>query len=106
MVAMSLFSTFSQITWEKEGPCQLLRSGYLRLRQAAAAAAAAAVSAAAASIIAEGRGGSMLRCRVFVVERTYWDTVKILLANTLGLSLALLEGVFVLELGSHFGGSR
>lgn len=41
-----------------------------------------------------------------VVSITYWDTVKILLANTLGLSLALLKGVLVLELGSHFGGSR
>lgn len=61
-----------------------------------------------------GGGGEYLggRPRRFVVEArmlwgvTYWDTVKVLLANTLGLSLALLEGVLVLELGSHFGGSR
>jgi len=36
-----------------------------------------------------------------VLELTHWDTVCVLLANTLGLSLALLEGVLVLELGAH-----
>lgn len=36
-------------------------------------------------------------------EWSYGDTVKILLADTLGLSLTLLEGVLVLELGSHLG---
>ena len=34
----------------------------------------------------------------------YGNAVGVLLANTLSLSLALLEGVLVLELGSHFGG--
>lgn len=34
---------------------------------------------------------------------TYWDPVGVFLANTLGLSLTLLEGVLVLELGTHGG---
>lgn len=34
----------------------------------------------------------------------YGNAVGVLLANTLSLSLALLEGVLVLKLGSHFGG--
>jgi hypothetical protein len=33
--------------------------------------------------------------------RTYRDTISVLLANTLGFGLALLEGVLVFELGSH-----
>jgi len=32
---------------------------------------------------------------------TYWDAVCIFLADTLGFGLALLEGMLVLELGSH-----
>lgn len=32
---------------------------------------------------------------------TYRNAVGVLLTDTLGLSLALLEGVFVLELGAH-----
>lgn len=32
---------------------------------------------------------------------THRDTIRVLLADTLGLSLALLEGVLVLELGTH-----
>lgn len=32
---------------------------------------------------------------------TYRDAIRIFLADPLGLSLALLEGVLVLELGSH-----
>jgi hypothetical protein len=35
---------------------------------------------------------------------TYRNAVGVLLANALGLSLALLEGVLVLELGAHIGG--
>lgn len=31
----------------------------------------------------------------------YRNTIRVLLADTLGLSLALLEGMLVLELGSH-----
>lgn len=34
---------------------------------------------------------------------TYRNAVSILLANTFGFRLALLEGMFVLELGSHCG---
>lgn len=34
-------------------------------------------------------------------ETTYRNTVRVLLTNALGLSLTLLEGVLVLELGSH-----
>lgn len=37
-------------------------------------------------------------------EVSYGDAVRVLLTDTLGLSLALLEGVLVLELGSHNGG--
>lgn len=33
--------------------------------------------------------------------RSYWDAVGILLANTLGFRLALLEGMLVLKLRSH-----
>ncbi len=36
-------------------------------------------------------------------EKTYRNAVGILLSDALGLSLSLLEGVLVLELGSHFG---
>lgn len=32
---------------------------------------------------------------------TYWDAVGVLLTDALGFGLALLEGVLVLELGSH-----
>jgi len=39
----------------------------------------------------------------WLMELAYWNTVCVLLANTLGLSLALLEGVLVLELGAHVG---
>lgn len=94
---MSLFSTFSQITWKKKrvSCCSLGNEGGGGGQ--AAAAPAASISGVAQAV--RGRGED-------VVGRTYWDTVKILLANTLGLSLALLEGVLVLELGSHFGGSR
>lgn len=35
---------------------------------------------------------------------TYGNTIRILLADTLGLSLTLLKGVLVLELGSHDDG--
>lgn len=35
---------------------------------------------------------------------TYWDTVGIFLSDAFGLSLALLEGVLVLKLGTHIGG--
>lgn len=35
---------------------------------------------------------------------TYWDTVCVLLTDALSLSLALLERVFVLELGAHVDG--
>jgi hypothetical protein len=35
---------------------------------------------------------------------THWDAVGVLLPDALGLSLALLEGVLVLELGAHSGG--
>lgn len=34
-------------------------------------------------------------------ENTYWNTVRVLLANALGLSLSLIERVIVLELGTH-----
>ena len=36
-------------------------------------------------------------------RRTYGNTVVVLLANALSLGLALLEGVLVLELGTHVG---
>jgi len=65
MVAMSDFSTFSQMT------CQAVRSCLQSQRRAG---------------------------------ETYWDAVVVLLANALRLGLALLEGVLVLELGSHFAG--
>jgi hypothetical protein len=35
---------------------------------------------------------------------TYRNAISILLADALGLGLALLERVLVLELGSHLGG--
>lgn len=35
---------------------------------------------------------------------TYRNAVRVFLANALGLSLALLEGVLVLELAAHDGG--
>lgn len=68
MVAMSDFSTFSQIT------CALL----------AAVARWGGWAEAAAG--------------------TYGNAVVVLLANALGLGLALLERVLVLELGTHLGG--
>ena len=37
---------------------------------------------------------------------TYRNAVRVLLADALGLGLALLEGVLVLELGSHIGRMR
>ena len=36
---------------------------------------------------------------------THGDAIRVLLADTLGLRLALLEGVLVLELGTHGGDS-
>jgi len=38
------------------------------------------------------------------MQATYRNTVSVLLSDALGLGLALLEGVLVLELGSHLGG--
>jgi hypothetical protein len=35
------------------------------------------------------------------LEMTHWDTISVFLADALGLSLPLLEGVLVLELGPH-----
>jgi len=35
---------------------------------------------------------------------TYWDTVCVLLSDSLSLSLALLERMLVLELRAHVGG--
>ncbi len=35
---------------------------------------------------------------------TYRNAVRVLLANALGLGLALLEGVLVLKLAAHFDG--
>ncbi len=35
------------------------------------------------------------------MDRTYGDAVGVLLANAFGFCLALLEGVLVLELGTH-----
>lgn len=32
---------------------------------------------------------------------THWDAISVFLADALGLSLPLLEGVLVLELGPH-----
>ena len=37
-------------------------------------------------------------------RQTYWNAVVVLLTDALCLGLALLEGVLVLELGSHGGG--
>jgi len=37
---------------------------------------------------------------------TYWDTVCVLLTDSLSLSLALLERVLVLELGTHVDGKN
>jgi hypothetical protein len=39
-------------------------------------------------------------------RQTYGNAVVVLLANALGLGLALLEGVLVLELGAHVGGDK
>ena len=35
---------------------------------------------------------------------THGNAIRVLLTNALGLSLALLEGVLVLELAAHSGG--
>ena len=40
------------------------------------------------------------RCR-WVVGVAYWNTVSVLLSDSLSFSLALLERVLVLELGTH-----
>lgn len=37
---------------------------------------------------------------------TYRDAVRVLLPNTLGLSLALLKRMLVLELGAHLGDGK
>ena len=44
--------------------------------------------------------------RAVIVEMVdaYGNAVGVLLTDTFGLSLTLLEGVLVLKLGSHFGG--
>lgn len=42
--------------------------------------------------------------RTVALGDTHGDAVQIFLANTFGLSLALLKGMLVLELGSHFEG--
>jgi hypothetical protein len=38
--------------------------------------------------------------------KTYGNAIRVLLTNALGLSLALLEGVLVLELATHSGGDE
>lgn len=52
-------------------------------------------------VLVRDKGGD---CGTVRMGDAYGNTVGVLLANTLGLGLALLEGVLVLELGSHFGG--
>lgn len=83
MVAISDFSTFSQITYRGTGG--LAMGGRTVGRTA--------------------RRGSLPgwdhKARK---ASTYGNAISVLLANTLGLGLALLEGVLVLELGSHLGG--
>jgi len=46
-------------------------------------------------------GGDVALLYLFADDR---NTVTVLLSNSLGLGLALLEGVLVLELASHLGG--
>lgn len=81
MVAMSDFSTFSQMTYDDE-PVSYRRGG-------------------------EGKGeaggakGAWLTRRIDHRGGTHWDTVGVLLADALSLCLPLLEGVLVLELGAH-----
>jgi hypothetical protein len=64
MVAMSDFSTFSQMTW----------------------------------LLLAAASGEEAGC---CIRQTYGNAVVVLLANALGLGLALLERVLVLELGAH-----
>jgi hypothetical protein len=49
---------------------------------------------------------SVSKRRSFIFIQTYRDAVGVFLTDPLGLSLALLEGVLVLELGSHGDGVR
>lgn len=37
-------------------------------------------------------------------ETTYGNPIRVFLSDALGLGLALLEGMLVLKLASHFGG--
>lgn len=43
--------------------------------------------------------------KMMEIVRTYRDAVGVLLSDALGLGLALLEGMLVLELGSHLHGN-
>lgn len=76
MVAMSDFSTFSQMTYTRQ-----------------ATSVKSAEDARSKGICwSDGDKRS---------SSTYWNAIGVFLSDALGLSLALLERVLVLELGTH-----
>jgi len=50
-------------------------------------------------LLVDGRNVALLN-----LLADHWDAVGVLLSDAFGLSLALLEGMLVLKLGSHIGG--
>ena len=101
MVAMSLFSTFSQMTWSgcQRGPTQVAvhdgrrRKWYRALRNGCAVAYSA--------LRVDEKQQQRQQARRCV---THGNAIGVLLTNTLGLGLALLKGVLVLELAPHIDG--
>lgn len=59
-------------------------------------------STQAAQMMNEGHQAMFRGCGVEAGSTTYRDAVRVFLTDALGLSLALLKGVLVLELASHF----
>jgi len=92
IVAISDFSTFSQITWGR----RLRVSRYDRV-----------LFSSSTPYCQSGQRGQRRKSGHQQRDRgpsTYGNAVGVLLTNPLGLGLALLEGVLVLELASHFSG--
>jgi hypothetical protein len=91
MVAMSDFSTFSQITW---GSYMLANEthGMASRHRGDRREEAQKVDPGSTTRVEGGRRP----------RRTHWDAIGVFLADTLCLSFALLEGMLVLKLRSHF----
>lgn len=101
---MSLFSTFSQMTWIAKRQLRSWR-GLTDTRGWKWAVARSTRQRVIRVGQAQGeRGDAYSMMAKEKVDSTHGDAVGVLLSDALGLSLALLERVLVLELAAHDDG--